>query len=473
MQNKEVRNWQDEEALKRFQIISPLLDESLDEGKKSQLRDEIAERNGISKRSVYRYEKSFREGSFQGLKPMNREKRRSQALPENFDEIVAEAIQLKKEVPRRSVRQIIKILELEGWAAPGVLKTSTMQRYLYKAGFGTKQMKRYAEKRESSSRRFCRPHRMELVQGDIKYGSEIRTSDGKLVKTYLSSLIDDHSRYILQSEFYDNQRQEVVEDTFYKAILKHGRFDCAYLDNGTQYTSNQLEQACAKLGIRVLHAKPRACESKGKIEKFHQKVDSFIAEIRAAHVHSVEELNRKWKYFLEQEYQKEKHEGIAEYYRSNGADVPDCGITPEQEWMRDTRRLVFLDTSTVSEAFLHRETRKLDNAGCFSFGNSTYEASTALANAEVEIAYDPMDTDVIRVAYRDMEPIMAHRAAITSFASKKPAVPAAMTGEAPKTSRLLDALEQKYNEEHKIRANALNFASYAGLRSGKEGEEDV
>ena len=37
MQNKEVRNWQDEEALKRFQIISPLLDESLDEGRKSSL----------------------------------------------------------------------------------------------------------------------------------------------------------------------------------------------------------------------------------------------------------------------------------------------------------------------------------------------------------------------------------------------------------------------------------------------------
>ncbi|MCD7745537.1 MAG: Mu transposase C-terminal domain-containing protein [Lachnospiraceae bacterium] len=192
-----------------------------------------------------------------------------------------------------------------------------------------------------------------------------------------------------------------------------------------------------------------------------------------AHVHSVEELNRKWKYFLEQEYQKVPHEGIAEYYRSNGADVPDSGITPEQEWMRDTRQLVFLDTSTVSEAFLHRETRKLDNAGGFSFGNSTYEASTALANAEVEIAYDPMDTDVIRVTYRDIEPIMAHKVAITSFASKKPVVPAAMTGEAPKTSRLLDVLEQNYNKEHKIRANALNFASYAGLKSGEEGENNV
>lgn len=48
---------------------------------------------------------------------------------------------------------------------------------------------------------------MELLQGDIKYGPELRTTDGGLIKTYLSSLIDDHSRYIVQSEFYDNQRQ--------------------------------------------------------------------------------------------------------------------------------------------------------------------------------------------------------------------------------------------------------------------------
>ena len=71
-------------------------------------------------------------------------------------------MQLKREVPKRSVRQIIKVLELEGFAEPGVLKPSTMQRHLYDAGFGRKQMKRYAEKRAVSSRRFCQPHRMEI-----------------------------------------------------------------------------------------------------------------------------------------------------------------------------------------------------------------------------------------------------------------------------------------------------------------------
>ena len=48
------------------------------------------------------------------MKPVNREMRRSAALPENFDDLVAEAVQLKREVPSRSVNQIIMILELEG-----------------------------------------------------------------------------------------------------------------------------------------------------------------------------------------------------------------------------------------------------------------------------------------------------------------------------------------------------------------------
>lgn len=60
-----------------------------------------------------------------------------------------------------------------------------------------------------------------------------------------------------------------------------------------------------------------------------------------AHVHSVDELNRRWKIFLDQEYQKEAHAEIKEYYESCGASVALCGITPEQERMRDSRGLFF------------------------------------------------------------------------------------------------------------------------------------
>ena len=52
MQSKEVRKWQDEEALKRYQLIAPLLDETIDEGKRIQMREEIAEKKLVGTRST-------------------------------------------------------------------------------------------------------------------------------------------------------------------------------------------------------------------------------------------------------------------------------------------------------------------------------------------------------------------------------------------------------------------------------------
>ena len=143
-------------------------------------------------------------------------------------------------MPGRSVDQIITILELEGKAPIGVLKRSPLQRHMYKQSFGTKHLKVYFDARQSSSKRFCKSHRMMLVQGDIKYGP-ILTINGKKVQTYLSSAIDDHSRMILSSQFYDNQEETVVEDTFRKVILRYGKFDACYFDNGSQYIAKQLK----------------------------------------------------------------------------------------------------------------------------------------------------------------------------------------------------------------------------------------
>ena len=262
-----IKQWQEQEALSRFQLIAPLLREDLDPAKRLQLRRQIAQENSLSVRSLYRYEKAYREGQFSGLKPAAREKRRSQKLPENFDHLLEQAIQLRREVPERSVAQIICILELEGYAAPGVLKRSTLERHLYRAGYGREQMQMYRDARVSSCKRFCKPHRMMLVQGDIKYGPRLPIGkNGARVQTYLSSAMDDHSRLLLASRFYDNQEEAIVEDTFHQAILQYGKFDACYFDNGSQYIARQVKLSLSKLGIRVLHAKPRSGKSKGYVK---------------------------------------------------------------------------------------------------------------------------------------------------------------------------------------------------------------
>lgn len=461
MEAKIVTDWRENVALERFQTIQPLLDQNLDKAKRLQIRRQIAEDHDISEKTIKRWEDAFFQNGFSGLKPAERTGGQSSRLPDDFPEILQEAIQLKREVPSRSVNQIIYILEGENKVEPGILKRSTLQRYLFNAGLGEKQLKMYKQDEQSTmTRRFCKPHRMMLVQADIKYGvGVIFTENGKKRTAYLSSIIDDHSRYILWSEWYESQNEYSVEDVFRKAILKHGKFDCAYTDNGSQYISNQLNMSCAMLGIGLKRARVRSGKSKGKIEKFHQVVDTFIAEVKLKKPMEIAELNRYWQIFLDEYYHKKPHDGIKEYYESKGVTVPDKGITPEQEWNRDTRALIFFDSKTVGEAFLHHEKRYVDKGGLISFKGRKYEAGARLIGAQVTIGYDPCDSRTITVYPKDSASFTAIPVQMGEYCAREIPVPKAIAEE-PTTSRFLDLLEKKHKESQKKLTNAISYSNY-------------
>ncbi len=319
----------------------------------------------------------------------------------------------------------------------------------------------YQDARNSSSKRFCKPHRMMLIQADIKYGPKLPIGrNGAKVQTYLSSAIDDHSRYLLSSRFYDNQEEAIIEDTFHQAVSRYGTFDACYFDNGTQYIAKQIRSSLARLGIRVMYAKPRSGKSKGKIEKFHQVVDAFIRESKLKNIKTLEELNRLWAIYLDEYYHKKKHDGIAEYYESLGAAVPEEGISPLQEWNRDSRPLTFLDTAVVAEAFLHHEQRKVDKGACISFRGQRYETKPALIGYTVEISYDPANPEIITISHPGFEPFQAMPVKIGAYCDRHATLPAAMQEQKPTTSRFLDALETKHTQSRRQMADAISFASY-------------
>lgn len=459
--NTIVKQWQEQKALERFQMIAPLLEPGLDIAKKATLRRKIAEEHDVSLRSVYRYEKAYREGQFSGLKPRTRVKHRSQRLPENFDHLLEQAIQLRREVPERSVAQIIMILELEGHVAPGVLARSTLERHLYKAGFGREHLRTYREALNSSSKRFCKPHRMMLIQGDIKYGPKLPIGkNGSKVQTYLSSAIDDHSRLLLSSRFYDNQEETIVEDTFHRAIMKYGKFDACYFDNGKQYVARQLKLSLSRLGIRIRHAKIRSGKSKGKVEKFHQVVDAFNREAKLKDIRTLEDLNRYWQIFLEEYYHNKPHDGIREYYESQNIPIPESGISPLQEFNRDSRPLTYLDASVVAEAFLHHEKRRVDKGACISFRGRRYETLPGLIGFQVEISYDPADPEEVTVSYPGIQPFTARPVRIGEYCDREETLPISIQACPPVSSRFLDALEKKHEQSREKMTDAISFASY-------------
>lgn len=251
-----------------------------------------------------------------------------------------------------------------------------------------------------------------------------------------------------------------MEDTFHKAILKAGKFDACYFDNGSQYIARQLRFSLSRLGITIRHAPVRSGKSKGKCEKFHQIVDRFLAEVKVHNIRTLEGLNRHWSNYLEEYYHTSPHAGIREYYESMGVPVPEGGISPVQEWNRDSRPLTFLDASVVAEAFLHHEERLVDKGACISFRGKKFETRPALIGCTVGIAYDPMVPEILTITYHGMEPFTARPLKIGAFCDKNPSLPVSMQPKEAESSRLLDALEKKQAQSMQRRADAISFGSY-------------
>lgn len=98
----------EEIAVQRMQLLSPLLAEGLDAGKARQIKAQIQEQAGISERTLRRYLAQYQASGFSGLKPKGRGRKQKDAIPAD---ILEQAILLRRQVPGRSISQIIQILE--------------------------------------------------------------------------------------------------------------------------------------------------------------------------------------------------------------------------------------------------------------------------------------------------------------------------------------------------------------------------
>lgn len=206
-------------AAGRVQLLSPLLADGLDPAKARQLKVAICEQTGLSERTLRRYLAQYRDNGYRGLLPKGKGKQKADAIPPH---LLEQAIMLRREVPSRSVSQIIQILEWEGKAQPRQLKRSTLQEKLMERGYSSRTMRMYTDA-GVAARRFQKRHRNQLWQSDIKYGPFLPIGpNGTLKQVYLVLFIDDATRYVLHGEFYPTLDQAIVEDCFRKSIQQNG-----------------------------------------------------------------------------------------------------------------------------------------------------------------------------------------------------------------------------------------------------------
>jgi transposase len=233
-------------ASERVQLLSPLLAEGLDPAKAREIKQRICEQTGLSERTLRRYLAKYREDGFSGLKPKGKGHQPSEAtIPQ---EVLEQAILLRREVPSRSVAQLIQILEWERRIKPGEIKRSTLQEKLAERGYSTRHMRMYTES-GVAARRFQQRHRNRLWHSDIKYGPYLPIGpDGTMKQVFLVTFIDDATRFVLHGEFYPVMDKTIVEDCFRQAIQKFGVPESVYFDYAEKNTmpKNSLPSLCCK-----------------------------------------------------------------------------------------------------------------------------------------------------------------------------------------------------------------------------------
>ena len=431
-----ARKVQDKVAVERFELIAPLISEGMDKSLRSDVMRKIAERGNISERTIRRWLASWEKQGFDGLKPSVGYARPDARLPESFDRIVEEAIVLRRELPSRSVMDIIKILELEGKAEPGAISRSTLQRRLQEKGFSASQVRLYVKK-GAAARRFQKEHRCQLFQSDVKYGPyAAERKGGRKRQIYLVSWIDDATRFIISAKFYTTEGVSALEDSFRTGVQKYGAPDAIYVDNGSGYRSGWLKTACAKIGTKYLSARPYHPEGTGKAEAFNKTISKFLSEAALKKFDTISEYNEYLNIWLEEDYHKDTRHTF----------LP--GISPAAAFAADSRPLRFVPDAALRDAFLHSDTRKVDKTGCVSFEGSLYEVGLVHIGRKIEIRFDPSWQDGIEACPEGFPPFMAKKLVIGENCGAGRSLPERMQAKAPETSRLLDALEKR-NKENK------------------------
>ena len=225
-----------------------------------------------------------------------------------------------------------------------------------------------------------------LWMSDVMDGPTLRASSGAKpsIRTWLFAVIDDHSRLVPYARFYDNTKLGSLLDLLAQAFDQRGLPDALYTDQGKIFTSSHLKLICANLNIRLLHAKPYAAWSKGKIERFFRTVQqSFLAELSFEHATNLSQLNERFGVWLEAHYHRRPHSALD-------------GQTPIERFQTVRLRLLPEDWR---QHFYERFERRVRMDATITLDTKLYEVPPHLRGRKVQLRIDPFAAGHIEVWY--------------------------------------------------------------------------
>jgi putative transposase len=251
----------DPKALFRLSVLGPMVSrEQLARGELQPLIRELSareyaipgtQRRHIGEKTIEAWYYAWRRDGIAGLAPKARVDRGRSRISAPIQQAVLAA---KRDNPRRSVRQIVRLLEAAGAVALASLSRSAVHRLLHSSG-----LSRLAGSSSlpEEKRSFAAEFAGSVWYGDVMHGPRVSIK-GALRKTYLVSLIDDASRLVAHSAFCLGETALDVEGVLKQALLRRGVPTRLVVDNGAAYRANTLQGICARLGIHLIFCRPYA-----------------------------------------------------------------------------------------------------------------------------------------------------------------------------------------------------------------------
>jgi putative transposase len=208
--------------------------------------------------------------------------------------------------------------------------------------------------------------------------------------THLCLIIDDHSRLLPFAAYYLQADTQSFHHTFKEALRRRGLPLKLYTDQGGPFTNDHTRLVCARLGIRLLHAKPFHSWSKGKAERmFFTIQQDFEASLRlpGEAVFSLADLNVKFSTWLQTVYHQRVHSST--------------NMTPTERYQRGAHLVRALDPHLdLDQLFYAEVTRTVRRDGTVRLDNRLYEVDLALRTLSITLRFDPFKLDRIEVYHR-------------------------------------------------------------------------
>ena len=339
----------------------------------------------FSPRTLEDWYYAHRQGGFSRLQG----RRRSDAgVLRALEPQVAEAIlELCKSQPRLTVTAILERLRVQGIIEAGSqCSRSTVYRFLHQQGLDRHRLRALANEVGGPTKAWESDSPNALWMSDVMDGPSLKNaSKGAAQRTWLVATLDDHSRLSPHAQFYPHQKITALLDCLRQGFIRRGLPEALYTDQGKIFTGSQLKIVCANLGIRLLHARPYAAWSKGKIERFFRTLqESFLSELRFEPAAELEQLNNRLWNWIENTYHRRIHAalgGKSPLERFSSVRLRPLPENWQALFYEPIKRRVRLDATVSLEAQL-------------------WEVPVHLRGRQIELRRDPFEPSRIEVWYQ-------------------------------------------------------------------------